>query len=59
MGRARGRKVRGWGRTGGLLVFVDNLSLRGPRQSPLKAAEPAVRLDVRFDLYGYLRLEVS
>ena len=44
---------------GGLLVFVDNLSLRGPRQNPLKAVEPAARLDVRFDLYGYLRLEVS
>jgi hypothetical protein len=40
-------------------VFVDNLSLRGPRQNPLKQAEPAVRLDVRFDLYGYLRQEAA
>ena len=44
---------------GGLLVFVDNLYVRGPRRNPGEDPEATVPLDVRFDLYGYARLEVS
>jgi hypothetical protein len=44
---------------GGLLVFVDNLVVRGPRRAPSDDAAAAVSLDVRFDLYGYARLEAS
>jgi general secretion pathway protein M len=43
-----------------LLVFIENLHMRGaPVRNMRQDEEAAIKLDVRFDLYGYMRAEVS
>jgi general secretion pathway protein M len=46
--------------TADLLLFVDNVHIRGQQSRPRRdEVEADVQLDVRFDLYGYMHRDVS